>query len=469
MSNEAFNTINPATGETIETFHTYTPDETEAVLRRSEAAFKSFRKTSTYQRAELLHHLAAALRKNKDSLAKTITAEMGKLYSEAQAEVEKCALEAEWYAENGPKMLADEPAPTGGTEAYISFHPLGSILGIMPWNFPLWQVTRFCIPTLLAGNAVLIKHSPNTQRSSLELERVVLEAGFPEGVFENLILRTEDIVNVINDRRVQGASVTGSVRAGSAVASEAGKVIKKTVMELGGSDAFIVLEDADISKAVTAGIKGRFGNTGQVCLAAKRFLLVDSIADEFESKFVKATKALRTGDPLDPHNQLGPMARADLRDELHQQVQKSVAAGAKVLSGGKPIPGKGAFYEPTVLSGVKPGMPVFDDETFGPVAAITRVADADAAVEAANNSQYGLSGNLWTANINRARKLARELETGGVFINGTTASNPRVPVGGIKKSGYGRELSHFGPHAFVNTQTVWIEPQSTDGDTHPKA
>lgn len=469
MSNEVFNTVNPATGETIETFHAANPAAVETILRLSEVAFKSFRKTSTYQRAELLRRFAAALRKNKDNLAKTITTEMGKIISEAQAEVEKCALEADWYAENGPNMLADEPAPTGGTEAYISFHPLGSILGIMPWNFPLWQVTRFCIPTLLAGNAVLIKHSPNTQRSSVELERVVLEAGFPEGVFKNLILRTEDIVNVINDRRVQGASVTGSVRAGSAVASEAGKVIKTTVMELGGSDAFIVLEDADIPKAVAAGIKGRFGNTGQVCLAAKRFLLVDSIADEFESKFVEATKALRTGDPLDPNSQLGPMARADLRDELHQQVQKSVAAGAKVLCGGKPIAGKGAFYEPTVLSGVKPGMPAFDDETFGPVAAITRVADADAAVEAANTSQYGLSGNLWTSDIDRARKMARELETGGVFINGTTASNPRVPVGGIKNSGYGRELSHFGPHAFVNTQTVWIEPESTEGDTHPKA
>ncbi len=469
MSNEVFNTVNPATGEIIETFNTFKPAETERILSCSEVAFKSFRKTSIYYRAELLHGLAAALRENKASLATTITTEMGKIFSEAQAEVEKCALEADWYAENGPKMLADEPAPTGGTEAYISFHPLGSILGIMPWNFPLWQVTRFCIPTLLAGNAVLIKHSPNTQRSSLELERVVLEAGFPEGVLQNLILRTEDIVNVINDRRVQGASVTGSVRAGSAVASEAGKVIKQTVMELGGSDAFIVLEDADIPKAVAAGIKGRFGNTGQVCLAAKRFLLVDSIADEFESKFVEATKALRTGDPLNPNSQLGPMARADLRDELHGQVQKSVAAGAKVLCGGKPIPGKGAFYEPTVLSGVKPGMPAFDDETFGPVAAITRVPDADAAVEAANNSQYGLSGNLWTRDIDRARKLARELETGGVFINGTTASNPRVPVGGIKNSGYGRELSHFGPHAFVNTQTVWIEPESTRGDTHPKA
>ena len=457
MSSEVFNTVNPSTGEIIETFHAYTPAQTEAVLSRSEIAFKGYRKTSTYHRADLLCRLAQAFRQNKDSLAKTITTEMGKIFSEAQAEVEKCALEAEWYAEHGPEMLADQPAPTGSTEAYVSFFPLGSILGVMPWNFPLWQVTRFCIPTLLAGNAVLITHSPNTQRSSLELERVILEAGFPEGILQNLILRTEDIVNVINDRRVQGASVTGSVRAGSAVASEAGKVIKKTVMELGGSDAFIVLEDADVPGAVTAGIRGRFENAGQICLAAKRFILVDSIADEFESRFVEAAKALRVGDPMDPKTQIGPMARAALRDGLHEQVQKSVSAGAKVLCGGKTIPGKGAFYEPTVLSQVTPGMSVFDDETFGPVAAITRVPDAEAAVIAANNSQFGLSGNVWTANVDRARQMARELDTGGVFINGSSASNPRVPVGGIKNSGYGRELSHFGLHAFVNVQTVWIQ------------
>ena len=327
----------------------------------------------------------------------------------------------------------------------------------MPWNFPIWQLTRMAIPTLLAGNVVLVKHSPNTQRSSLEFERVMHEAGFPEGVFQNLILKTEDIVNVINDPRVQGASVTGSVRAGSAVGSEAGKVIKKTVMELGGSDAFIVLEDADIPKAVAAGIKGRFSNAGQVCLAAKRFILVGSIADEFEEQFVTAAKAIRVGDPMDPATQMGPLARGDLRDGLHKQVEGSIAQGARVLCGGKPREGKGAFYLPTVLSGVTQGMPAFDDETFGPVAAITRVPDVHAAVNAANASQFGLSGNIWTGDVDLARKMARDLYTGGVFINGITATDPRVPVGGVKNSGYGRELSHFGAHAFVNAQTVWIE------------
>ena len=457
MNSSSFPTVNPATGEQIETFSFFTAGETEAALARAEKSFQSYRKLSVHQRAQLLSNLAATLRKNQARLAKVITTEMGKTLSEAEAEVEKCAREADWYAENGPQMLADAPAPTGRVDAYVSYLPLGPILAIMPWNFPIWQLTRMGIPTLLAGNVVLVKHSHNTQRSSLEFERVMQEAGFPEGVFQNLILKTEDVVNVINDGRVQGASVTGSVRAGSAVASEAGKVIKKTVMELGGSDAFIVLEDADISKAVAEGIKGRFSNAGQVCLAAKRFILVGNIADEFEEQFVKAAKAIRVGDPMDPATQMGPLARVDLRDGLHKQVEGSIAAGARVLCGGKPSPGKGAFYMPTVLSGVTQGMPAFDEETFGPVAAITRVPDVNAAVNAANASEFGLSGNIWTSDVALARKIARDLYTGGVFINGITATDPRVPVGGVKNSGYGRELSHFGAHAFVNAQTVWIE------------
>jgi acyl-CoA reductase-like NAD-dependent aldehyde dehydrogenase len=457
MQSSGFSTINPSTGEQIETFSFYNASEIEEGLARAEKSFQSFRKLPVYQRAELLSDLAETLRKNKTQLAKVITTEMGKILSEAEAEIEKCAWEADWYAEHGPQMLADAPAPTGGVNAYVSYLPLGPILAIMPWNFPIWQLTRMALPTMLAGNVVLVKHSHNTQRSSLEFERVVREAGFPEGVFQNLILRTEDIVDVINDPRVQGASVTGSVRAGSAVASEAGKVIKKTVMELGGSDAFIVCEDADIPKAVEAGIRGRFHNAGQVCLAAKRFILVEKIANEFETLFVEKAKSIRVGDPMERSTQMGPMARVDLRDSLHKQVEGSIAKGARVLCGGKPVEGKGAFYTPTVLSGVTQGMPAFDDETFGPVAAITRVPDLDAAVKAANASQFGLSGNLWTKDVELARKIARDLYTGGVFINGVTASDPRVPVGGVKNSGYGRELSHFGLHAFVNPQTVWIE------------
>jgi succinate-semialdehyde dehydrogenase len=459
MSTSGFTTVNPYTGEEIETFTFYSAAQTEDVLSRADKCFSSFRRLSGYKRAQFFSDLACTLRKNKAQLAKVITTEMVKIFSEAEAEVEKCAHEADWYAEHGPKIMADEPASTGTVNAYVSYLPLGPILAIMPWNFPIWQLTRMAIPTILAGNVILVKHSMNTQRSSLEFERIMLEAGFPEGVFQNLILKRNDIVNVINDPRVQGASVTGSVRAGSAVASEAGKVIKKTVMELGGSDAFIVCEDADIPKAVKAGIRGRFHNAGQVCLAAKRFILLEKIAEEFEHLFVEAAKSIRVGDPFDPAVQMGPMARADLRDSLHKQVEGSVAKGARVLCGEKPAQGKGAFYMPTVLSGVTKGMPAFEEETFGPVAAITRVPDIDAAVNAANASQFGLSGNLWTHDIELARRIARDLETGGVFVNGVTASDPRVPIGGVKNSGYGRELSHFGVHAFVNAQTVWIESQ----------
>jgi succinate-semialdehyde dehydrogenase len=457
MSTSGFATVNPSTGEEIETFSFFNPARTEEIVAQADKSFQSFRKLPVHKRAELFSSLAGTLRKSKAQLAKIITTEMGKIFSEAEAELEKCANEADWYAEHGPKIMADEPALTGTVNAYVSYLPIGPILAIMPWNFPIWQLTRMAIPTMLAGNVVLVKHSPNTQRSSLEFERAMLEAGFPQGVFQNLILKRDDIVNVINDRRVQGASVTGSVGAGSAVASEAGKVIKKTVMELGGSDAFIVCEDADIPKAVAAGIRGRFHNAGQVCLAAKRFILVGNIAEEFERSFVEAAKALRVGDPFNSTIDMGPMARADLRDSLHKQVEGSIAKGARLLCGGKPLESKGAFYPPTVLSGVTEGMPAFDEETFGPVAAITHVSDIDAAVRAANASQFGLSGNLWTKNVDLAREVARDLYTGGVFINGVTASDPRVPVGGVKNSGYGRELSHFGAHAFVNAQTVWIE------------
>jgi acyl-CoA reductase-like NAD-dependent aldehyde dehydrogenase len=333
VNTSSFSTVNPANGEQIETFSFFTPGDVEDVLDIADKTFQSFRKVSAHKRASLLSNLAAALRRNKAPLAKVITTEMGKILAEAEAEIEKCAHEADWYAEHGPMILADEPAPTGTVNAYVSYLPLGPILAIMPWNFPVWQLTRMAIPTILAGNVVLVKHSLNTQRSSLEFERIMLEAGFPEGVFQNLVLNRDGIANVINDPRVQGASVTGSVRAGSAVASEAGKVIKKTVMELGGSDAFIVCEDADIPKAVEAGIRGRFHNAGQVCLAAKRFILVNKIADEFEHLFLECAKSLRVGNPLAPASDLGPMARVDLRDSLHEQVKGSIAKGARVLCG----------------------------------------------------------------------------------------------------------------------------------------
>ncbi len=452
-----FQTINPATSEVIETFMNFSQAQIEEVLNRSVTTFNDFRKLSVYRRAELLQSLASALRRNREVLAATVTREMGKIIAEAEAEVEKCAQQAEWYAEHGPRMLADQPGATGTTEAYVAYRPLGAILAVMPWNFPLWQVTRFCIPTLLAGNTVLLKHAPNTQRCALELERVICEAGFHEGVFQNLILDLADVSGVIRDPRVAGVSVTGSVRAGSAVAAEAGRMIKPSILELGGSDAFIVLTDADLPGAVAAATRGRFANAGQVCLAAKRFLLAREIAPEFEDLFVRATQALRVGNPLDRSNQLGPMARGDLREELLQQVERSVAQGANVLSQGGPEGGRGFYYHPTVLSGVREGMPVFDSETFGPVAALTCFTDVDDAVRLSNGNIYGLSANVWTKDIALARRMAGELDVGGVFINGVASSNPRLPIGGVKQSGYGRELSHFGAHAFVNIQTVCID------------
>jgi succinate-semialdehyde dehydrogenase len=406
-----------------------------------------------HKRAQLLPNLAESLRKNKAELAKIITSEMGKTTSEAHAEIEKCAHEADWYAEHGPRIMADEPAPTGTLIRTFLICPSDQSSRLCRGIF---QSGNLAIPTILAGNVVLVKHSQNTQRSSLDFERVMLEAAFPDGVFQNLIIRRDDVVNVINDPRVRGPSVTGSVAAGSAVASEAGKVIEKTVMELGGSDAFIVCEDADIPKAVAAGIKGRFSNAGQVCLAAKRFILTEKIADEFENRFIEAAKSIRVGDPTDAATQMGLMARIDLRASLHKQVEESVAKGARVLLGGNPLDRKGAFYPPTVLGNVTQGMPAFDEETFGPVVAMTRVPDVDAAIKATNASQFGLSSNLWTRDVDLARKIARDLYTGGVFINGVTATDARVPVGGVKNSGYGRELSHFGARAFVNAQTVWI-------------
>ncbi len=456
MSNADIQTINPATGELLEEFAFQSDREIEAVLARAENTFRSWRNTPLEKRSSLLAALAKALHVNKDQLARTMTLEMGKIIAEAEAEVEKCAREADWYAEHGPAMLADEPAPVEEAESYVSFLPLGPLLAIMPWNFPLWQVTRFAIPALLAGNVVVLKHAPNVQRSAVELERVFREAGFPEGAFQNLLIPTEKIQSVIDDRRIVGVTLTGSVRAGSAVASQAGKALKKSVLELGGSDAFIVLEDADIDAAVRAGVKARFANAGQVCIAAKRFILTERIADNFEHKFIAAVQQLRVGDPLDRETQVGPIAREDLRKTLHEQVQSSIQAGAKQLAGGAIKEGRGFFYEPTVLGGVKSGMAASDEETFGPVAAFFRVANADEAVQLGNKSEYGLSSNLWTQDLQRARRLARRMETGSVFINSTTASDPRVPIGGVKRSGYGRELSYFGLREFVNAQTVWI-------------
>ena len=449
---------NPATGAFIERFPFHTGVEIEEMLCDAQAAYEVWRIVPLVERAALYTRFSDVLLNQKDRIAPVVTAEMGKILEDAVGEVEKCASTAEWFAKHGPALLADEPVEVEGNDpVHVSYLPIGTILGIMPWNFPLWQAVRACVPVMLSGNGFILKPAPNTMRCAYLLQEAWVTAGLPKGLFAILNTDNDGIKSVLEDRRVAGVSLTGSMRAGSAVAAQAGKLIKKSLLELGGADPFIVLADADIDKAVAAGILARFSNTGQICLNAKRFILEKPIARAFTDRFVEAAQKLKVGDPMDPSTTQGPIARADLRDGIHDQVTRSVAGGATVLLGGCKVDGPGFFYEPTVLSNVEPGMAAFDEEIFGPVAALTEARDVEHAIELANCSDYGLSGNLWTADLSQARSIARRLETGGVFINGFTASNPRIPVGGVKNSGYGRELSHFGVREFTNAQAVWVK------------
>jgi succinate-semialdehyde dehydrogenase len=448
---------NPATGEIIAHYPFQTPAEVEQTLAQSHAAFLTWRALSVADRAAVQRRLGDYLERHVDRLAAIITDEMGKTRREAVAEIRKCARTANWYADHGPAMLADEPVAVDGAEAYVSYRPTGTILAIMPWNFPIWQAVRAAVPITLGGNGFLLKHAPNVMGSAYAIRDAFISAGAPDGLFGILNVDNAPIESVIDDPRIAGVTLTGSVRAGSAVAAMAGKALKKSVLELGGSDPFIVLADADLDKAVTAAITSRFANAGQVCLAAKRFILEAPIAEAFTQKFVEAARALKVGDPKDPATSFGPQARGDLRDELHAQVTRSISQGARLLLGGKPVPGRGYFYEPTVLADVKRGITSFDEEMFGPVASMIVAKDADDAVEIANDSDFGLSSAIWTRDVDKARDIARRIESGGAFVNGFTSSDPRVPVGGVKKSGYGRELSHFGIREFMNAQTVWIK------------
>lgn len=449
---------NPATDELIASFAFQSPEEVEKMLVENAAATRLWRATPMAERVAVYRRLSAALRENSERLAALITSEMGKTIGAARGEIEKSASTIDWIAENGPNILADEPVTVeGDDQVHVSYLPIGTILAVMPWNLPIWQVIRAAGPIMLSGNGIVVKHAPNVMGSAYALQEVYCAAGFPKGLFANLNADNETVARVIEDSRIAAVTLTGSVKAGSAVAAIAGKALKKILLELGGSDAFIVLADANIELAVKAGIDGRFQNAGQVCLASKRFILEKPIAEEFTRKFVAAAMKLKAGDPLDPDTTIGPMARKDLRQELDEQVQRTIAAGATLLLGGKSIDGPGNFYEPTVLGNVLPGMAAFDEETFGPVAAITIADDAEHAFQLANNSDYGLAGCLWTSDISRAQRVARRLETGGVFINGVSASNARIPVGGVKKSGFGRELSHFGLREFTNAQAVWAK------------
>ena len=449
---------NPATGELIATYPFQTQTDVEQLLDVNAAAFRLWRATPMRERVAAYRRLADTLRERSESFAALITAEMGKTLAAARGEVEKCAATIEWIADNGPGILADEPVNVGSDdEVHVSFLPIGTVLAVMPWNFPLWQVIRASGPIMLSGNGFMLKHAPNVMGSAYALQEAYEAAGFPKGLFTNLIADNDTVARTIEDPRIAAVTLTGSMRAGSAVAATAGKALKKSLLELGGSDAFIVLADANIDLAVKAAVEARFQNAGQVCLAAKRFILEAPIAEQFTRQFVAAVEQLKVGDPLDSAINVGPMARADLRDELDGQVQRTIAAGATLLLGGRKIDGPGNFYAPTVLADVKPGMAAFDEETFGPVAAITVAANAEEAIVLANTSDYGLGGSLWTQDIPRAQRIARRLETGGVFINGFPATNARIPVGGVKKSGYGRELSHFGLREFTNAQAVWAK------------
>src|SRR3989454_443104 len=452
-------TINPTTEEILETFEPYSHEQIDGALDEAHEAFSSWRRLTFAERATHLHNIAGYLRENKADLARTAVLEMGKSISEAEAEVEKCAWNCDYFADNAESFLADAKIVSNATESYVAFRPLGVVSAIMPWNFPYWQVFRFAAPALMAGNTTVLKHASNVSRVALHIERIFQEAGLPQGILRTVLVPGSETRRLIEDPRIAAVTLTGSEVAGVEVAGTSGHVLKKTVLELGGSDPFIVLADADLDEAAQVAVTARFQNNGQSCIAAKRFIVVDSVADAFEQKFVANTARLKVGDPLEYDTRVGPLARKDLCEALDQQVQRSIQQGARVLIGGKMRAGKGNFYEPTILTNVTTEMPVFSEETFGPAAAVIRARDVEHAIELANDTQFGLGSNLWTRNIELARKLAARIEAGGVFINGMMASDPHLPFGGVKSSGYGRELSSFGIQEFVNIQTVWIGPK----------
>jgi succinate-semialdehyde dehydrogenase/glutarate-semialdehyde dehydrogenase len=386
-----------------------------------------------------------------------ITQEMGKLLKDAKAEVAKCATVCDYYAEHGEAFLQDEVIDSDAGKSYVAYLPIGTVLAVMPWNYPFWQVFRFAAPALVAGNTGLLKHASNVPQCALAIEEVFSKAGFPPGVFRSLMIRASQVSKVIADKRVHAVTLTGSEPAGKQVARTAGEYLKKSVLELGGSDAFIVLEDADMDLAVKNAITSRYLNSGQSCIAAKRFIVVDAIAEDFVARFKAGVEALQPGDPSDPATTLGPMARADLRDDLHQQVQDTIAAGAVAVTGCKPVAGPGAFYQASILDRVEPGMRAYAEELFGPVAIVIRARDEADALRIANESEFGLGGSVWTRNSERGERLARQVQSGCTFVNGYVKSDARLPFGGIKRSGYGRELSHHGMHEFVNAKTIWIK------------
>ncbi len=449
--------INPATGQPLEDYPEHGPAEVIDRLAAAQQAFISWRSFSFAERATLMTRVGDVLRDERERLARLATEEMGKPIAASEAEVDKCAWACDFYAEHAEGYLAEETVATDASRSFVRYDPLGPVLAVMPWNFPYWQLFRFAAPALMAGNVALLKHASNVPGTALAIEAVFREAGFPAGVMTTLLVPSSRTGELIAHPAVAAVTLTGSDKAGMEVAAAAGRHLKKTVLELGGSDPFIVLDDADPVEAARQAAKARAINSGQSCIAAKRFIVAEEIAERFEEEMAAAMAALKVGDPMDRATEVGPLARADLAEALDDQVRRSVDAGARLLTGGKRQPGEGFYYEPTVLAGVKPGMAAFDEETFGPVAAVVRAADTAEAIDLANRSRFGLGASLWTADPARAVDLAGSIEAGSVFVNGMVKSDPRLPFGGIKSSGYGRELGEVGIREFVNIKTVWVK------------
>jgi len=449
--------INPADGGTVKTFQALDTEQINEKLQRAEECFRSYRRVILAERESMMLRAAEILETEKDALARLMTTEMGKPLKAAIGEIEKCAWVCRYYAEAAKVHLADKIIETDAAKSYVRFQPLGPVLAVMPWNFPFWQVFRFAAPALMAGNVGLLKHASNVPQCALAIEDIFLRAGFPDGAFQTLLIGSDAVEQILTDLRVVAATLTGSEPAGRSVAGIAGKQIKKTVMELGGSDAFIVMPSAAMDEAVSTGVKARTINNGQSCIAAKRFIIADQIYDEFERRFVEEMKELRVGSPLDKITDIGPLATEQILKDVDNQVKTSVAAGAHILTGGKRLEGAGNFYEPTVLANIPPDSPAYCEEVFGPVALLFRVKNIEDAIQLANAPTFGLGASAWTNDTREQERFIDELEAGCVFINGMVASDPRLPFGGIKNSGYGRELGEFGIREFVNIKTVWVK------------
>lgn len=452
----AIASVNPATGETIATFEPLNRDDVEQHLRKAEHAFHINRNRTFDERARLMLRAADLLEQRAEELARTITLEMGKPLTAAIAEVRKCALVCRHYAENAEAYLSPEHIRTDAQESYVRFDPLGIVLAVMPWNFPYWQVFRFAAPALMAGNVGLLKHASNVPQCALAIEDLLREAGFDAGEFQTLLITTDQVAELLEDERVKAATLTGSEPAGASVASNAAKRIKKSVLELGGSDPFVVMPSADLDAAVKTAVKARIVNNGQSCIAAKRFIVHRDVADEFDTRFVAAMEAMTVGDPTHPSTDIGPLATPQIVDDIDKQVQASVAAGARLLTGGRRLRERGNFYAPTVLSDIPPGAPAYAEETFGPVASLFRVSDAGEAIQLANATPFGLGASVWTRDRAEAERFVAGIESGQVFVNAMVASDPRMPFGGVKHSGFGRELGVYGIREFTNIKTVWV-------------